>query len=403
MPRSNNNIWWGPPRKFSTLIAERKISWLELFYDLVYVIVISKVTHYLPHHANAAGLFDYMALFAFAFWGWFNGSMYHDLHGSPGIRTRFMTLWQMMAAGALAVTLDSPDESLVSRSTMALMFLQLFITYLWWSVGIYDKVHRKLNRPYTYSYLLVFTMLLLTYFVPLPFKRVLYWLALLLNFFPFILTAFRFRRSKDYELNLSPAMTERLGLFAIIIFGEAIVGVINSMGEIKDWSFGIWMCFGMGILIVFALWWIFFSVIADRECRKGMWSGMSMSFIYIPAFASLGMVGAAFPSLMENCGPGEEHHTHTLQIIFGVSVSVFLICIAAISRYLVFPEEYEQRRKQVQWFIILIGGLNLLLITLFSVLPVFVYLLSVFITLLVVIVVFTRMWFRIELNRLGHG
>ena len=212
MSKQNYNIWWGPPKKFSTHIAERKISWLELFYDLVYVIVISKITHYLAEHPSASGLLDYGYLFAMTFWGWYNGSMHHDVHGSPGIRTRFMTLWQMMAVGALAVCLDSPSESILNRTTISIMFLQLFITYLWWSVGIYDKLHRKFNLPYTFWFLSAFVLLLITFWVPLPYKRIIFWLTLVINYLPFALTARRLKKeSMDYTL--SSNMTERLGLF----------------------------------------------------------------------------------------------------------------------------------------------------------------------------------------------
>lgn len=51
-------------QKFSTLIVERKASYLELFYGLVYVIVISETTHYLPQHPDMKGLLDYGYLFA---------------------------------------------------------------------------------------------------------------------------------------------------------------------------------------------------------------------------------------------------------------------------------------------------------------------------------------------------
>src|SRR5262245_5486412 len=146
--QQKHNIWWGPPKKFSTLLDERKISWLELFYDLVYVIVISRATHHVAQHPDVHGIFHYIYFFTMIYWGWQNGSQYHDLHGSPGIRTRFMTLWQILAVAALAVALDSPSETILNRTTWCLAFLQLFITYLWWSVGIYDKEHRKLSVPY---------------------------------------------------------------------------------------------------------------------------------------------------------------------------------------------------------------------------------------------------------------
>ena len=243
------NIWWGPPKKFSPNFQERKISWLELFYDLVYVIVISKVAHQLAVHHDLPGMVDYAYLFTLTFWGWYNGSQYHDLHGTPGIRTRFMTLWQMMAVGALAVALDSPPETLIQRTTITLLVLQFFITYLWWSVGIYDKHHRKLNVPYTVCFLAAFALLIFTLYMPQPYKRILFWIALVLNYAPFFLTAIRLWKTED-EFSMSSSMIERLGLFTIIVFGEAILGIINGMDALAEMNVHLWMCFGLGILII---------------------------------------------------------------------------------------------------------------------------------------------------------
>ncbi|MEO6130706.1 MAG: hypothetical protein ABIQ02_02575 [Saprospiraceae bacterium] len=58
MSRNNASIWWGPPRKFSTKVEERKINCLELFYDLVYVIVIPKATLHLAQYPGWNGLMD---------------------------------------------------------------------------------------------------------------------------------------------------------------------------------------------------------------------------------------------------------------------------------------------------------------------------------------------------------
>lgn len=246
MSKQDYNIWWGPPKKFSTQIAERKISWLELFYDLVYVIVIARATHYIAAHPSWSGLLDYTYLFTMIFWGWYNGSLNHDVHGTPGIRTRFMTLWQMMAVGALTVTLDSPPESIIVRSTFAIMFLQLLITYLLWSVGLYDKEHRKLNRPFTVWFLTAFVLLVVTFWIPFPYKRFVFFTALGLNYLPFALTAMRLKKDK-VEFTLSSNMTERLGLLTIILFGEAILGVINGVSYMAELDVYVWLCFGTGI------------------------------------------------------------------------------------------------------------------------------------------------------------
>ena len=262
MKFTNSNIWWGPPKKFATNFAERKISWLELFYDLVYVIAVSKITYRVAHHPGYSGLLDYIYLFSMIFWGWLNGSMYHDLHGSPGVRTRLITLWQMMIVAALIVTLSGPPDTIFYRATIAIAIMQLYITYLWWSVGIYDKNHRRFNKPYTVFYLASLALIISTLFLQQPYIRIVFFISLLLNYLPpFVLNTKLVQHR--VEFNLSSSMTERLGLFMIIIFGEAVLGVINGIGELNTVSFSIWVNFGLGILIVFALWWIFFAMIAE--------------------------------------------------------------------------------------------------------------------------------------------
>jgi len=325
-----NNIWWGPPKKFSTTIEERKISWLELFYDLVYVIVISRNTHLLAMNPGVEGIIDYLLLFVMIFWGWINGSMYHDLHGSLGIRTRFMTLWQMMVVAALAVTMRDPSSVFIFRVTIALIFLQVYITYLWWSVGIYDKNHRRLNVPYTVCYLVALTLISVTLFVPQPYKRILFGIALVFDYLPPFFAGSLLGR-RHLNLSLSPSMVERLGLFTIILFGEVILGVINGTSQVEILNGRVWGCFGMGILVVFALWWIFFSVIADREVQTGFLKGQVMSILYIPALSSLGIVGVTFAGLIDTLNSqSQPEHSFLIKALFGVSLSIFLIIIVRL-------------------------------------------------------------------------
>ncbi|MEP6647307.1 MAG: low temperature requirement protein A [Saprospiraceae bacterium] len=399
MSQKNANIWWGPPRKFSTTFEERKISWLELFYDLVYVIVISKTTHQLAQHPGWDGLQNYLYVFSMIYWGWLNGSLYHDLHGSPGIRTRFMTLWQMVAVAALAVTLESPSEILLFRGTIALAVLQIFITYLWWSVGIYDKNHRKLNLPYTICYLLAFGTLLSTLVVPQQFQRLLFWLALILNYLPPFLGVRRFRKGHD-DFSLSSSMMERMGLITIIVFGEAILGVISGASGLMSMNGTTWINFGLGILIVFLMWWIFFALIADRECKKGFLSGQGMLILFIPVLASLGLTGASFPGLMMGSSGADSNYLFVERILFGAGIAIFLWSITMISVFLEYPEEYTLAKKQLQPMLIITGIAMGLLTWLLRYFPLMDYLIIILIILFAIVFVITKRWFVVQLRLL---
>ena len=179
-------------------------------------------------HENADGFLFYVYIFGMIFWGWLNGSMYYDLHGTPGIRTNLTTLWQMLVVAALGVTLNFDNDPNYFYLTVALAFLQGYITYLWWSVGIYDKDHRRLNIPFTVCYLLNVLLLFAALYVRSPFKGIIYWSTLIINYLPAFFI-YKIMKRQSTELNLSPSMTERLGLFTIIVFGEVILGVINGM------------------------------------------------------------------------------------------------------------------------------------------------------------------------------
>jgi low temperature requirement protein LtrA len=401
MKNNNYNIWWGPPRKFSTKSDERKISWLELFYDLVYVIVISRITKHLADKPGIEGILNYVYLFAMIFWGWLNGSEYHDLHGSPGIRTRFMTLWQMMAVAALGVALDSPQDVFITRTTICFAFLQGFITYLWWSVGIYDKNHRKLSVPYVACYLASFVLLIISLFAPSSSLPIFFLSILVINFLPPFLNSRRLR-SHNSDFSLSMSMVERLGLFTIIVFGENILGIINGTGSVAAPTSVTWSCFALGILIVFALWWIFFALVADRECRHGFLVGQLFAFMFIPTLSSLGIIGATCAVLFANTGEIDSH-LQTVRNIFGSGMSLFLLSVLSITRLLIYPADYGRARKVLEP-LIFISALAIIAITVFfSGLPLVFLLLIIFILLLVIIVVITRIWFAVQLRYIAEG
>ena len=387
-----NNLWWGPPKKFSPDIEERKISWLELFYDLVYVIVISRSTQHFAAHPDFDGFFYYVFFFGMIFWGWLNGSMYYDLHGTPGIRSNLMTLWQMLAVAALAVTQEFKHDVEYHYYTLALIFLQVFITYLWWSVGFYDKDHRRLNIPLNICYLVNIILLVIALNIHSSFKPALYWLILIINFIPAFFINSIFRKT-NRMLDISSSMVERLGLFTIIVFGECILGVINGMIHFEGHSKHTWIAFGLAILIVFSLWFIFFSMIADRKCKPGFLQGYLFQLMFVPSLITLGMMGATF-SLMLNADVTGTVLSTNIRLLFGGSVAVFIICIYLLSVFLEYDRTFGNPKKIFGLILLPTAALLALLTCLFPDLDTVYFLLMVFCILLAMIVVLTYGWYK---------
>ena len=62
--------WWQPPRKAGTGLEHRQVTFLELFYDLVYVVIIAQLSHALAEHISWVGLAGFAFLFVIVWWAW---------------------------------------------------------------------------------------------------------------------------------------------------------------------------------------------------------------------------------------------------------------------------------------------------------------------------------------------
>ncbi|HTG66218.1 MAG TPA: low temperature requirement protein A [Flavobacterium sp.] len=348
------SIWWGPPKDFDSNKYERRISWLELFFDLVYVVAISQITHRLAHHLNIEGFLENICLFTLIFWGWLNGSFHHDLHGNQGLRTRLMMLWQMMIIAAIAITLKKTTDD-YKGVTILFMIMQLYITYQWWSVGLYDKSHRQYNIPYTILFLISFFLMSLTLYISHYWLKVIFPLILLCNYAPpFISHRILVRTAKT--LDLSSSMFERMGLFTIIIFGELVIGVVNGISEIKTLHFIDWINFTLAISVVFSMWWIFFTFVSSRKVKRGFDKASLLELMYIPALIALGFVAASLSSFFI-----ESEHTNGYQRLFGFGVAAFLFCIYLIMDLLVYPDVFKTLKYSMRLSLLFTAALFLIL------------------------------------------
>jgi low temperature requirement protein LtrA len=331
------------------------------------------------------------------YWGWLNGSMYYDIHGTPGIRTDFTTLWQMLGVAAICVALYYKEDTTFYYLTLTLACMQAYITYLWWSVGIYDKEHRKLNVPFNICYLLALALLITCmYLHDGHLRTTLYWTILLVNYLPAFFIN-NIMKKQNRVLDLSPSMTERLGLLTIIVFGEVILGVINGMSDTGDHSRRMWLCFALGILIVFCLWMIFYSFIADKECRKGFLRGQYFQMLFIPALMTLGIAGASF-RLLFPAAAGNIEAAQNSRLWFGGSIFVFLVCINRMTAFLVIEKKFIIVRKRYSAILLIPATLIAIITPIFNYVSLLQYLLGIFLILLVMLIAVTYNWYLAEKN-----
>lgn len=85
---------------------ERHATWLELFYDLVFVAVVSQLSENLDHDISLMGLLSFVALFIPVWFAWLGATFFATRFGTDDLVHRILTLLQMMGAAAMAVNVS---------------------------------------------------------------------------------------------------------------------------------------------------------------------------------------------------------------------------------------------------------------------------------------------------------
>ena len=339
----NFRKWWQPPRRVSDREEERTVTFLELFYDLVYVVVIAEISHGLASHVNWQGFVQFALLFVLVWLAWLNGSIYHDLHGNNDIRTRVFTFAQMFTVAAMAVFAHNAFGAGSVGFALSFAAYQLIITYLWWRTGVHDPLHRPLTRPYVVTFLVSTMLFIVSAFVPPPLRFNLWGISLLMIV---VLPLLGFiRRPSDPEvlaeqersMRFSPSTIERFGLFTIIVLGEVIVGVVRGVAGHHHLTWAVGVTAALGMLIAIGFWWLYFDFVSQHKpMANRLYSG---AWIYLHLFMTMGIAatGAAILNVVEHAG---EPLPPDVRWLLVSALGATLVAIALLMGTLRLAEEY---------------------------------------------------------------
>ncbi|HEV2918177.1 MAG TPA: low temperature requirement protein A, partial [Actinomycetota bacterium] len=223
--------FWRPPRAHGEVIADRQVSVLELFYDLVYVAVVGQAAHDLAEHVSFRGLAPFAVVFALIWIAWINGSLYLELHGREDGRTRSIVFVQMGILVLLAVfTADAADGGGWGFAVVYATY-QVVQTWLWSSVWRQDRRDHSeflgLAGGYVAGMAVSVAVILASALLPAA-PRLVVWAGLGVAWIIGIVLA---ARSSRVGLGLTPtdSLVERFGLFTIIVLGELVIGVVDGL------------------------------------------------------------------------------------------------------------------------------------------------------------------------------
>src|SRR5436190_149807 len=201
---------------------ERHASWLELFFDLVFVLAVTQVADALNHDLSPAGFLHFALVFLPLWWGWVGFSFYVSRFPREDNLVRLLLLAAMLAVAALstnvagAFTGETAVGFALSYAGLRACLVALYVNTRW-----KEPAARELVDFYIAGFGLGVVLWLISAGVPAPSRYALWAVGFSVEAGTPALASGRMKRAPGIDLAHLPA---RFGLFVIIVLSEQVIG-----------------------------------------------------------------------------------------------------------------------------------------------------------------------------------
>lgn len=309
---------WQPPRAHGDVRRDRTVGPLELFYDLVVVVLVAQAAHRLTDHLTVRGVAEFLIVFTIVWIAWFNGTLLHDLHGREDVRSRNTFLAQILLLVPLgAYVPHAGDVQGRAFAITAALFL-VFVAFLWWRVSRADTP--EFARP-TLLYVGATLVYAAGMAASTPLSadvRLAVWAILAVLYLAGVAFVYaEIPGELESAVAVTDSLIERFGLFVIIVLGETVTGVVSGLTSdptnARKLVVGI-VC----VLVGFGAWWTYFDFVGHHPPRNTRTSVVTWLLGHLPVAAAIAAMGATMPILVTHA---TEHRT--------ASAPAWMMCVSA--------------------------------------------------------------------------
>ena len=294
MPRANDD---------GRLLRERsphqhnRVTYVELFFDLVFVFAITQISHTLLAHFTPLGVLQVTMLMLAVWWVWVFTSWTTNWLDPEQAPVRVMLFGLMIAGLALSTSIPKAFENRGLAFAVAYSAMQVGRTlFFLWSVPT-SAVGQRNNFIRILIWLGISAVFWIAGGLSEGNLRIGLWLVALA--IEYCGPAMRFRSpglgastTQDWEVE-GGHMAERCALFIIIALGESIVVTGATFAE-AAWTAPVICAFVVALLGSIAMWWVYFHIGAEagsehisRSADTGRLARLAYTYLHLPIVAGI--------------------------------------------------------------------------------------------------------------------
>ncbi len=254
-----------PPRLRTDTAEERErhATWLELFYDLVFVAAISQLAGNLTSDYSLRGLLHFTILLVPVWWAWVGQTFYLTRFDSDDLVHRLLTMAQIVAVASLIVHVPQALGKSSIGFALSYAAVRLILVAEYYRAGRHIPAVLPIVNRYLAGFGSAAALWVVSTFVPTPQRFILWYVAIVIDFIAPLTAGQLHARFPPHLMHLP----ERFGLFTIIVIGEAVVSVVMGVGADRL-TFATGSACVMGLVIAFTLWWGYFEGVRGAGTRQ---------------------------------------------------------------------------------------------------------------------------------------
>ncbi len=312
----------------ATLREGERVTPLELFFDLVFVLAITQCTALMSHHTTWSGLAQGLLVLGMLWWAWVGYAWLTSVLDPEEGAVRLVMFGAM--AALLIVSLCVPE----AFGHLALVFALAYGAVRVAHIGLFmlaspddDSLRHSVLGLAASTAIAVLLLVVASLFDGVA-QGALWALALFLD-----MGGPYFFGSEGWKL-VPGHFAERHGLIVIIALGESIVAI--GVGASGALNLGIGAAAVLGVAVAAAMWWIYFDIVAivsgrrlaDAEVGRvqNEMARDSYSYLHLPMVAGIVLVALG---MKKPIGHFDDHLDSVEAFALLGGVAIYLLGLAA--------------------------------------------------------------------------
>ncbi|WP_310833279.1 low temperature requirement protein A [Paenibacillus pedocola] len=299
-------------------MTEKKVTWLELFYDLLFVAAVSKASHVLLHVEDETLSIETLGKFVLIFipiwWAWVGQTLFVNRFGQDSVSHRIFLIIQLFFVLIMTASLSVDFDDTYYSFLIGYIGLRAMTAVQYHYAHAKEQGHlRATARYFGTRFWIGLAISACSLFFDSWVRYAVLYAGIALD----ILLPLTGRKILLKTPTNTHHLLERFSLFALILLGESVVSILAVL-QSSTWTPESVTFAALAFVLIIAMWWQYYDNLEKKVDKHVQTAGQTIIYGHLFIFLSLCTIAATIQLLFLN----KLHYELMVNLFFG-SVALY--------------------------------------------------------------------------------